>query len=405
MFEYISYFCLAFFISSVLTPLVRCFAKSCFIFDEPNKRKVHVEPVPRLGGTAIAVSFLVCLVVSFLFDGQTSTLFSPLSEGDPVKVVHSHPFGSRFFAGALIIFLLGLYDDWKGTNARVKFFWQIVASCLVVVGQAKFGILQSLGFQGTVYTVADTGLSVFWITYVCNAFNLIDGLDGLCAGTTFFACIGLFGISLTIGKSALALLLCLLAGAVLAFLQYNRHPAKIFMGDSGSLFVGFCLSIFCLDILASGLMTGFPFVVPLLALALPLCDTTWAIIRRYLSGKGLFSADKGHIHHKFMEKTSHRGAVNRLYAINFSMAIIVCLLSIFSRELGIWGHIIAYGLIVFGWYLLMTWLNEPQMKAEGTADNGPDLNNYRSGIHCSCGKTINKGAPLHGTAAERAKRT
>jgi UDP-GlcNAc:undecaprenyl-phosphate GlcNAc-1-phosphate transferase len=363
LFNYIAYFCLAFFIASVLTPLVKCLAKGCCIVDHPDEdRKVHEHVKPRLGGAAIAMSFLFCLVITSVYDGDTSALFSPLSDGNTADVLQSHPFGLRFFIGALIIFLLGAWDDWKGTNAKTKFFWQIVAALIVIVGQPKFGILTGFGFTGTIFTVVDIGIGVFWVAYLCNAFNLIDGLDGLSAGTTFFSCIGLCMLAFSIGKTALAMLIILLAGAVLAFLQYNRFPAQIFMGDSGSLFVGFCLSIFSLNILSSGILSGMSFLAPFVALGLPLLDTTWAIVRRYASGKGLFSADKGHIHHLMMAKSSHNGAVNRLYIVNLLLLVAVGIIARFPTELGIWGHITIYGLVIFGAYVLLIQLKKsPQL--------------------------------------------
>jgi len=359
VFDYISYFCLAFFIASILTPLVKSLAKSLLILDHPGERKVHLEIKPRLGGAAIATSFLFCLVISSIYDGDTSALFSPLTEGNPVKIIQSHPFGVRFFVGALIIFLLGAFDDWKGTNARVKFFWQIVAAIIVLYGQVKFGILAGFGYTGTLYSWLDLGIGIFWVSYVCNAFNLIDGLDGLAAGTAFFSCISLCFLAFSTGKAALALLIILLAGAVLAFLQYNRYPAKIFMGDSGSLFVGFCLSIFSLNILASGQLRGMSFLAPFIALGLPLFDTTMAIVRRGLAGKGLFTADKEHIHHLMMNKVSHNGAVNRLYIINFILCVATGIIARYSTELGLWGHLAIYGVLVFGTYVLLLELKRP----------------------------------------------
>ena len=254
MFDYITYFCLAFFIASVLTPIVRSFTKMLLILDHPEERKIHVEVKPRLGGAAIAMSFLFCLVITSVYDGDTSALFSPLSEGNPINIIRTHPFGVRFFVGTLIIFLLGAWDDWKGTNAKVKFFWQIVAALIVIVNQPKFEILAGFGFTGTTSSILSVGIGVFWISYLCNAFNLIDGLDGLASGTAFFSCIGLCFLAFSIGKADLSVLILLLAGSVLAFLQYNRYPAKIFMGDSGSLFIGFCLSIFSLNILTGWLV-------------------------------------------------------------------------------------------------------------------------------------------------------
>jgi len=328
------------------------------ILDHPDERKVHIESKPRLGGAAIAMSFLFCLVITSVYDGDTSTLFSPLSEGNTAAVLQAHPFGIRFFVGALIIFLLGAWDDWKGTNARVKFFWQIVAALIVIVNQPKFGILTGFGLTGTVYSVIDVGIGVFWVAYLCNAFNLIDGLDGLSAGTTFFACIGLCMLAFSIGKTALAMLIILMAGAVLAFLQYNRFPAQIFMGDSGSLFVGFCLSIFSLNILSAGTLSHMSFLAPFIALGLPLLDTTWAIVRRYAAGKGLFSADKGHIHHLMMERSTHNGAVNMLFGINLLLCIAVGIIARFSNALGLWGHIAIYGLVIFGAYVLLIQLKK-----------------------------------------------
>ena len=368
--DFLSYFSIAFLISSCITPVIRRWAILLSVVDTPDVRKIHKVEKPRLGGTAIAASFLICLIIIGLVQGSDSRLLVPLQEGIPTHVIRDHPFGTRFFVAALVVFLLGAWDDWHGATARVKFFWQILASFVVLWHQSKFGIFTESGFTGAWVPWVDLTLGIFWTTYVCNAFNLIDGLDGLAAGTAFFSCLGLFAVSMAIHNYALALLILILAGAVLGFHQFNRYPARIFMGDSGSLFIGFCLSIFTLRLFCTSVTEGLSALIPVLALGLPLADTTLAIIRRWLSASNLltdkipknlfcigavFKADKLHIHHQMLKTAgTHKRASNYFYVINFFLFLVVVTLAVFRVYLGTTGIAVIFGAVFFAAYALLT---------------------------------------------------
>jgi UDP-GlcNAc:undecaprenyl-phosphate GlcNAc-1-phosphate transferase len=368
--DFLSYFAIAFLISSVITPIVRRWAILLSVVDAPDKRKIHLVEKPRLGGTAIAASFLICLVIIAIVQGSDSRLLIPLQKGIPTNIIRDHAFGTRFFVAALVVFILGAWDDWHGATARVKFFWQIVASFIVIWHQEKFGIFSEMSYAGPWIQPLNLLTGVFWTTYVCNAFNLIDGLDGLAAGTAFFSCLGLFVVSITIHNYALALLILILAGAVLGFHQFNRYPARIFMGDSGSLFIGFCLAIFTLRLFCSTINEGIGAFIPILALGLPLADTTLAIVRRWLKAsnvltdrkprhlfciRAIFQADKLHIHHRLLKTAgTHKRASNYFYLINFFLFLVVSILAIFKVYLGTLGIAVIFGAILFAGYAVLT---------------------------------------------------
>ena len=370
MFDFLAYFSVAFFITSLVTPIVRRWANLLELVDHPSDRKVHVHVRARLGGTAIAFSFLTCLFLVALLHRTNSALLVPLQEGNAYEVIRTHPFGTRFFVAALIVFLLGAWDDWKGASPTVKFAWQIIAAFIVLWNQPKFSLLRGFGFTNEIYQYLDLGLGIFWVVYVCNAFNLIDGLDGLAAGTAFFASLGLFSLAIVVKNAALALLILLLAGAVLGFLQFNRYPARIFMGDSGSLFIGFCLAVFSLRLCTTFTTYGLLFAAPVIAIGVPLADTTLAIFRRWVRYsnilkanepknifcfKKLFAADKRHIHHRMLAVMGHhRRAVNYFYVINFLLFVVVTTLAVFHVALGTWGILAIYtGLMVALYALLL----------------------------------------------------
>jgi UDP-GlcNAc:undecaprenyl-phosphate/decaprenyl-phosphate GlcNAc-1-phosphate transferase len=274
-------------------------------------RHVHTAPVPRLGGIAVYFSVMLVLLSSFAFCAAA---------GLP------KPFTAHQLLGLLgpaaIIFLLGLYDDLRGAGAYLKFSVQAVAAaCLYFAGYGVqrfdfFSRSQELG------TLLGLPITVFWVLLVTNAFNLIDGLDGLAAGSAFFSTMVMFIISLFRGNFAVSFITVALAGAILGFLRYNFNPATIFLGDSGSLFVGFLLS--ALALAGSQKATTIVAVaIPVIALGLPIVDVTLAVLRRLLNGKRLFVGDDDHIHHKLLKRGfSQRGAVLTLYGVTAAFGLL-----------------------------------------------------------------------------------
>lgn len=298
-------FAFAFLIALVLTPLVRRLALALGALDQLSARKVHSgRQVPRMGGLGIAVAFYGTLMLLWLLHSQ---LFQGvLDEGQRVLAL---------LCGGCPILLLGCIDDLRGMRALTKLTVQAaVATSLWWLGLRVDGAL-SLWTAGALPAWASLALTVLWISGVINAVNLIDGLDGLASGVAFFALLATVSIALLRGDLLLALLAATLCGAVLGFLVFNWNPASIFMGDTGSMFLGYVLattSIWAVQKSATAVLVMFPAV----ALALPLLDTTLTIGRRILSGRPVMQADRDHVHHRLLGRgLSHRQTVGLLYAV------------------------------------------------------------------------------------------
>jgi len=293
-------------VALALTLLVRNRAVAWGLLDQANSsRKVHVRPIPRLGGVGIVGGFFAPLCALFLVDSGVGHTFRS----------HRELVAGLFIGGAVIV-ALGLYDDLKGSGARLKFVVQLaVAVGLYVMGfridviANPFGPELSLGALSLPFTV-------LWVVGVVNALNLIDGLDGLAGGVAFFGVVTNFILALSRGDVLLCLLMAALAGAILGFLVFNFNPASIFMGDTGSMFLGFVLAAVAIRTSTkSG--TTVAMLVPVMALGLPIMDTLLSMVRRSLLGRPMFSADKEHIHHRVMSRMvlSHRSTVLMLYGL------------------------------------------------------------------------------------------
>ena len=273
--------------SALLTYVVREIARRARLLDPLEERKVHASPVPRIGGVAIvlAVALASGLVVA-LFGGSTFE-----ADGSRLAVV---------LAGALAIHLVGLADDVRPMRARWKFVCQILIAVAVFAAGVRATTL-SLPVIGTLELGTWAGLlfTVVWFVGITNAFNLIDGLDGLASGAALFALCTMFVVASIHGLVGPSLLTVILAGATLGFLFFNFHPASIFLGDSGSLFLGFMLA--GLGLLGSQKSpTVVAVAIPVVSLGLPVLDTLLAVARRFLRGQPIFSADRGHIHHRLL---------------------------------------------------------------------------------------------------------
>lgn len=289
----------------VLTPAVRNWAIRRGVLDHvSSSRKIHGAPVPRIGGLAIVGAYYIPLIGLLFVDNGVARMF----RSEPLNVV-------GLFAGGLAIAGLGIYDDLKGANARQKLGVQVAVALLMyalgyridVIANPFGGEIQ-LGLLGLPFTL-------LWFTGVVNAMNLIDGLDGLAGGVAFIGIGSTFAVAVLRGDPLLMLFSAALAGAVLGFLFYNFNPASIFMGDSGSMFLGFVLA-------ASAAQThqkssaAVALLAPVVALGLPIGDTLLAMSRRALRGRPVFKADREHIHHLLLAKGwTHRRACLTLYAI------------------------------------------------------------------------------------------
>jgi UDP-GlcNAc:undecaprenyl-phosphate/decaprenyl-phosphate GlcNAc-1-phosphate transferase len=273
--------------SAGLTYVVREFARRAGLVDPCGERKVHSHPVPRVGGVAIVLAVALAMTSVMSLFGQ--------------HVLAENGRGlATIIAGALAVHIVGLIDDVRPMRARWKFLAQIAIACGVAIAGVRVTTL-SLPFVGILElgTVIGTLFTVVWFVGITNAFNLIDGLDGLAAGAALFALTTMFVVASYNGLVGPATVTIILAGATVGFLYFNFHPASIFLGDSGSLFLGFMLA--GIGLLGSQKSpTVIAVAIPIVSLGLPVLDTTLAVARRFLRGQPIFSADRAHIHHRLL---------------------------------------------------------------------------------------------------------
>ena len=318
-------FLLAFITAYVCTPYTIRFAKKIGALDIPKEsRKIHKKPMPRLGGLAVITGFTVSVIylLAVMSFEQTINLFG--SEQYYIKLI-------GFFAGLIVLGGFCFLDDLKSINPFVKLFGQTLAAIIITSCGVQIDTI-SVPFFTAVFTEAIIAklVTIIWIVGITNAINLIDGLDGLSSGVSLISCLSLLIFTLN-GSPLISILLVLaLAGSILGFLPYNFNPAKTFLGDTGSNFLGYTLSIISILGMAKT-YTAIVIIAPLIVFALPLLDTTLAIIRRIIktkSLKGVFKADKEHLHHKIMKRGySQKQAVLMLYALSatFGMFAIILL--------------------------------------------------------------------------------
>jgi UDP-GlcNAc:undecaprenyl-phosphate GlcNAc-1-phosphate transferase len=302
---------LALLVSLIATPVVIATARRYGWLDVPtDARKVHRAPVPRLGGVAVVLAFATPLLgLAVYSNGVSEILYA-----DSAKVL-------AFLAGGVIIVGLGVYDDLKGANAKLKLAVQSVAAFVVWWAGIRIELLGvPLGGELELAWLSFP-LTWLWIVGVTNALNLIDGLDGLAAGVGLIASTVLFTVALADHAVLMCLVMACLAGALLGFLYFNFNPAKIFLGDSGSMFLGFVLSAVSIWTYRKG-ATAAALLIPMLALGLPLLDTTLAFVRRVLRKTNPFDADREHVHHRLLDLgLSHRNAVFTLYTASGVFAL------------------------------------------------------------------------------------
>ncbi|HET6229098.1 MAG TPA: MraY family glycosyltransferase [Longimicrobiaceae bacterium] len=309
--------------SFFLTPRVIRGAEKRGLFDDPSApRRVHSSPVPRLGGLAVFAAMLIGL--------GAAKLVAP----------HGLMVGTRlyvgFLAGAAILLAAGLVDDIRGIRPATKMAAQVAAALVVYACGFRIDLLTLGGATYLATGWLSLPLTVLWIVGVTNAFNLMDGLDGLATGIAIVALTASAAVALAMGADGLLLPSVALLGALLGFLRYNFNPARIFLGDSGSLFVGYMLAVHSVHSSMKS-ATAVLVIVPLFTLALPLLDTLLAILRRWLRGVPLSSADRRHIHHRLLEVgLTHRRTVLVLYAATSMLASVGLLVAFTpSRNVGL----------------------------------------------------------------------
>lgn len=305
---------ITFLISLLVTPLVIRFSKKVNATDKPDHRKMHKLPIPTLGGLAIFISFFAGLMI-----------LQPTSSYHLAIVI-----------GAVIIILLGYFDDLYNLSAKIKFVIQLAVAIMIVAwgglqvdfinlpfgGQVNFGLLSSV-------------VTVLWIVGVTNAINLIDGLDGLAAGVSSIALMTIAGMAVIMGDVYVATLAFILFFSTAGFLRYNFYPAKIFMGDTGALFLGYMISV--LALLGFKNVTIISFLIPIFILGVPISDTLIAMVRRYMNKQPITSPDSSHLHHRLLKfGLTHRQTVLFIYSLSAMFSIAAILFSMST----VWGSIL-----------------------------------------------------------------
>lgn len=311
---FIAAFFMALVVAGCLTPLVSWLARRLGATSQPGGRHVNSLAIPRLGGLALAVATLSPLVTLFIVDSEVALIVRDMKTAAFALV-----------AGPSFMCLVGAWDDVRGLRAWPKLVAQLAAAIFAYLwGFHIDGLLIPL-FGPVALGVFAPLVTVIWIVGITNAVNLIDGLDGLAAGVVFFAAATNLIVALVSGPRFGGVFVCLLMaslmGALLGFLFYNFNPARIFMGDSGSYFLGYTLALTSLLSPIQKASTAVSLVIPVLALGLPIFDTLLSIARRYVERRPVFSADRGHIHHRLLDMgLTHRRTVVTLYGITFLLA-------------------------------------------------------------------------------------
>jgi UDP-GlcNAc:undecaprenyl-phosphate GlcNAc-1-phosphate transferase len=312
---YLGIFSISLLMSFVFTRYVRDTATARrWVFPPLSDRHLHSEPLPRLGGVAIFFAFLFSFTFAVVLKWYWPSLSASLGFSSKSIVTILLP--------ALLVFLLGVYDDLRPVGPYMKFGVQAVAACLLFKGGLE--IINLPVFFGPRHFpwFVSLPLTILWVVAITNSFNLIDGLDGLAAGSALFSTMVVFVVALVSHSPLLSLITVALAGALFGFLRYNFNPATIFLGDSGSLFIGFMLSALALDG-AQKAPTIIAVAIPLVSFGLPILETALSVMRRFISGKPVFRADREHIHHKLLQLGfSQRQAVITLYAVSALFALL-----------------------------------------------------------------------------------
>jgi UDP-GlcNAc:undecaprenyl-phosphate/decaprenyl-phosphate GlcNAc-1-phosphate transferase len=293
-----------------ITPQVKDLAIKAGAMDAPDARKVHTIPIPRMGGLAIYFGFVLAVLSSMHISHEILGLL----------------------LGGTVILAVGIIDDMIQLSAKVKLLGQIMAAVVLVLFDVRIEWLTN-PFGDMIYVnYLAIPITIMWVVGLTNTVNLIDGLDGLAAGVSTIASLTILLVALEQNLWTVAILTAALAGSALGFLQHNFNPAKIFMGDTGSMFLGYMLAaVSILGAVKSAATIAL--VVPIVALGLPIMDTAFAIIRRYMNGRPIFKPDKGHLHHRLLAMgLSQKQAVLLMYVISGFLGVSAIALTEVSKS-------------------------------------------------------------------------
>ncbi|WP_277251467.1 glycosyltransferase family 4 protein [Peptoniphilus vaginalis] len=317
MYKFVIPFLAAFILTFIQMPFTIKFAKKKGFLDVPkDERRVHKKPIPVGGGIAMVISVSILMVY-----------YLPINKNLMMTLIAS-----------LIIAISGLYDDKEGLSPKLKFLFQILAAVILILGGMKIEFFTN-PFDShdalLILNILSIPVTIFWVCGITNTINLIDGLDGLASGVSMICAISMFFITYKMGRYDVSLVCVLVAGACLGFLPFNFNPAKIFMGDTGALYLGFMLSYISISgfLKQAAILMIF---VPVLILGVPVFDTAFAMVRRKLSGKSMVEADKGHLHHRLLRMgLNQRQTVVILYSISAIFGVLANLISRFHSSIAL----------------------------------------------------------------------
>lgn len=309
--SYVAAFVVAAAVAVLLTPLVRLLALRIGAVSGPGGRHVNAKSIPRLGGIAIALAFSAPLIALFLVDSGVARIFRD-----------SQSMALGLLVGGAALCVVGVIDDTRGVRALYKLAAQAAAASFAFGMGFQINAVQVPGIGELSMGIFALPVTVIWIVGVTNAVNLIDGLDGLAAGVVFFAAVTNLVVAYLSGSVLVAVLMAAMMGSLVGFLFHNFNPARIFMGDSGSYFLGFVLATTALAGSMQKASTAVSLLVPIVALGVPIFDTLFSMVRRILERRSIFSPDRGHIHHRLLDMgITHRRAVLILYGVSVVLTV------------------------------------------------------------------------------------
>ncbi|MCL2574606.1 MAG: undecaprenyl/decaprenyl-phosphate alpha-N-acetylglucosaminyl 1-phosphate transferase [Defluviitaleaceae bacterium] len=326
---YIAAFATSFGICLLLTPWARKVSVKLGAVDKPKPRGMHKKPIPRMGGIAIVLGFMATMAIAAIFMEEIRTLQF-----------------AGFVVGALIIVGLGMLDDIHDLSAKLKLAVQIVAALVVVFTGTR---IEFIGWPyHEVFTTLSVPITIIWIVGLVNAVNLIDGVDGLAAGVTSIASLFLTILCIMTGSPLAVVFAATLAGSCLGFLPRNFSPADVIMGDTGATFLGYVLAVSSII----GVFKGYALLSVAIvgfAVALPIVDTAFVMIKRVLSGRSPMSADRGHLHHKLIDAgLSAKQTVIVLYVVSAvagGVAIMIAAQNIYALVIGLTALLVTVSII------------------------------------------------------------